>query len=619
MKRALAWAAGAMLAAIVAAGFFPLSFWAEPLNRTLQEQILRTTGLEGTATGRVKIAALPYPRVTYENVRIGRPEGSFSVSAESLTANLRVVALLAGNVDFDEMRLVRPQVSIEAVSDRPDNAAEPIKRAMNARSASDEARSADRARLGGVKIIDGTVRIRPQEGFSILVNSVNATLEWPSLGSTATLSGRGLWRGEKFDVDILLGKPAEVLRGEKSPFTVKLSSRLIDISADGAISGGARWLIDARMASSSERFTSLLALFNARPPIPGPLARFAVSGRLRALPQSATLSEIKLSLDANTFEGSLTLLAGAKRPKVSGTLAVRTYELGGTDAGLPVFQRDRQWSREGFAIGRLDLFDADLRLSAGRLDLGVVALTDAGFLISLDDGLLEVTTASAEAYGGVFRGRWRFNSRTATPELNATGNFRNINVSALLRGMGYGAAATGTAAGEYTLQTRGSNISAMMQNATGNVRSSIRAPEIIGLDLERALRRTERRPLSIPSELRGGQTRFTTAEIVAKAENGLLNLERVVATGPGVELSATGAVSIADRTMQIEVAARQPRQIKQPAYAKEAPSLVLDFTGPWHAPVLSIDPETLIRRSDTAAPLWRRAEPTPAAILPAEQ
>lgn len=619
MKRALAWAAGAMLAAIVAAGFFPLSLWSEPLKRTFQEQVLRTTGLEGTATGRVTVAALPYPRATYANVRIGRADGSFSVAAESMTAEISVLGLLAGKIAFDGIRLVRPQVSVEATSERPDNASGAIVRAMNAQSANDEARSADQARLGGVRIAGGTVRVRASEELSFVVEGVNATMEWPNLGSTATLSGNGLWRGEKFDIEILLGKPAEVLRGEKSPFTVKLSSRLINISADGAVSGGPRWMLDGRMASSSERLTQLLALLNAQPPLPGRLARFAMSGKLRALPQSATLSDIKLSVDANTFEGSLTLLAGAKRPKVSGTLAARTYQLESMDAGLPVFQQDRQWNRDGFTIGRLDLFDADLRLSAGRLNLGVVALTDAGFLISLDDGLLEVTTATAEAFGGALRGRWRFNSRTATPELDATGSFRNINLSTLMRSMGYSATATGTAAGEYTLQTRGSNIQTMMQNLAGNVRSTIRAPEIIGLDLERALRRTERRPLSIPSELRSGQTTFTTADIEAKGENGLLKIERLIASGPGVELSGAGAVSIAERTFQIEIAARQPRQSKQSADAKEAPSLVLDVSGPWHAPVLSIDPESLIRRSDAAAPLWRRGEPTPAPMAPSER
>ncbi len=608
-----------MLAAIVAAGFIPLSFWSQPLHQALQEQVLRTTGLDSRATGRVTIAALPYPRVTYQNVQASRPDGAFALSADNLTAYISVMGLLGGAIEFDGLRLIRPQISIDATSDQPSNASEPIRRAMHAASASDEARSADQARLAAVRLVDGIVSIRARDDLSIRVEGLNAKLDWPSLGATATLSGRGRWRGERFDVALLLAKPAEVLRGGKSPFTVKLSSGLIDISADGAVSGGARWMLNARLASSSERFTSLLALLNAQPPIPGRLARFAISGKLRALPQSATLSDIKLSVDANTFEGSLTLLAGAKRPKVSGTLATRTYDLGSDDALLPVLQRDLQWSRDGFAIGRLDLFDADLRLSAGRLNLGVATLTDAGFVVALDDGLLEVTTASAEAYGGAFRGRWRFNSRTATPELDASGNFRNINLSALLRGMGYSAAANGTAAGEYTLQTRGSNILSMVQNATGNVRASIRAPEIIGLDLERAVRRTERRPLSIPSEIRSGQTNFTTADIEAKADNGVLKLERVVASGPGVELTATGAISIADRTLQIEVAARQPQQGKQLADVKEALSLVLDVTGPWHAPALSIDPESLIRRSDAAAPLWRGQKPAPAAILPADQ
>src|SRR5690606_19038559 len=121
-------------------------------------------------------------------------------------------------------------------------------------SASEEARRADRARIGGIKIVDGSLRVRAHERFAILVENVNAGVDWPNLGAMATLTGQGVWRGEKFDLDLLLGKPAEVLRGEKSPFTAKLSSRLIDVSADGALSGGARWMLDARVASSSERF-----------------------------------------------------------------------------------------------------------------------------------------------------------------------------------------------------------------------------------------------------------------------------------------------------------------------------------------------------------------------------
>lgn len=618
MKRPWAWAASAGLVAIVAAGFIPLSLWSSPLQRALEEQIVRTTALQTSASGRVTLAALPFPRVIYEKVRIGNPDGTISVTSERLTADLSLGRLLAGDIEFDELHFDRPQISIDAAEGTPEGVPA-IRRAINAESASDEARHADRVRLGGVKVVNGSLRMRAHEGLVVLVEGINATIDWPNLGSAATLTGRGMWRGERFDLDLLLGKPAEVLRGEKSPFTAKLSSRLIDVSADGALSGGARWMFDARVASSSDRFPQFLTLIDSQPPIPGRLSRVALSGQLRALPHSATLSDVKLTIDANSFDGSLTLHAGDKRPKISGTLATRIYDLPLGDAGLPVMRRERGWNKEGIAIGRLDLFDADLRLSATRLNLGRLALTDAGFVLALDDGLLEVTTAGADAYGGDLRGRWRFNAQAATPELSASGSFKNINIASVLRGMGHPNVAGGAASGEFAVQTRGSNVDAMMQNISGSVRSSFRTPDIAGVDLERALRRTVRRPLSIPSELRSGQTSFTAAEIEAKIEQGAMILERAVAAGPGVEVAVAGVVSLSHRTLQLEVVARQPRSAKPPPNGKEPPSLVLDIEGPWEAPALSIDPDTLIRRSEAAAPLWRRPQQSPQpAISPIE-
>lgn len=618
MKRPWTWAASAGLVAVVAAGFIPLSLWSAPLQRELEEQIVRTTALQASATGRVTLAALPIPRVIYEKVRIGDPDGSISVASDRLVADLSLSRLLTGEIEFTELHFERPRVSIDASESRPENVPA-IRRAINAPSASDEARRADRARLGRIKIINGSVRMRAHEELVVLVDRVNATIDWPNLGSKATLTGHGMWRDERFDLDLLLGKPAEVLRGEKSPFIAKLASRLIDISADGALSGGARWMFDARVASSSDRFNQFLALIDAQPPVPGRLSRVALSGHLRALPQSARLSEVKLTIDANTFDGSLTLLTGEKRPKISGTLATRSYDLGAGDAGLPVMRRERRWNRDAIAIGQFDLFDADLRLSAARLNLGRLTLADAGFVLALDDGLLEITTAGADAYGGSLRGRWQFNARTATPELSATGSFKNINITSFLRGMGHPNVAGGAASGEFTVQTRGSNVDAMMQNVSGVMRSSIRTPEIVGVDLERALRRTERRPLSIPSELRSGQTSFAAAEIEAKIEQGAMILERAVAAGPGVEVAVAGELSLANRTLQLEVMARQPAPAKPPADGREPPSLVLGVEGPWDYPALSIDPDSLIKRSEAAAPLWRRPQSPQPAITPVER
>lgn len=611
------WAAGAILGLIVAVGLMPLPFWSAPLQRSFEEQVARTTGLAASAGGRTVIAILPYPRVSFDNVSIGRSDGPVSLRVDRVTAEMSVTRLLVGEIAFTGLRLVRPRGSLDSAAPAPERT-QAIQQAMAAPSASDEARAADRTRLGAVRIVNGALQLRGGDTFFASIDNINAKLDWPNLGSTATLSGRANWRGEKFEIDALLRKPAEALRGEKSAFTAKLSSRIMDLALDGSVAGGARWILDARIAANSERLSQFLAHIEAQPPVPGRLARFALSGQLRALPQSASLSDLKLALDGNTLDGSIAVLTSGKRPKITGTLAARTYDLPAEDAGLPVLSRERQWSREAIAIGRLDAFDADLRVSASRLNLGRLTLTDAGFVIALDDGLLEVMTAGAEAYGGALRARWRFNTRTATPELDGAASFRNINLASLLRAAGHGAVATGSATGEFELTSRGSSVQALMQHVSGSLRAAVRAPEVIGVDLERALRRTERRPLSIPNELRTGQTSFTSAEIEARIDEGLLSLERATASGPGVEVVVEGQASLPDRTLRMEIAARQPRTTK-PADGREAPTLILDIEGPWEDPALSIDPDSLIKRSEAAAPLWRRQPAPEPAVAPTER
>lgn len=239
MKKPLAWAAGGLLGAVMVAGFIPVSLWSTQLNIALREQFALAAGLEASAADSVMVAALPYPRVIYTNVRLGHPEGSFTLTAARLTTELSLFSLLTGRLEFASLRLVRPEISIDASGEKPAQAAA-IKRVINAPPSSNEARSADSARLGSLKIVDGLIRARASDDAAILIERVDATLDWPNLGASASLTGRGTWRGERFDLDLLLAKPAEVLRGERSTFIAKLSSRLIDLSADGALAGGAR-------------------------------------------------------------------------------------------------------------------------------------------------------------------------------------------------------------------------------------------------------------------------------------------------------------------------------------------------------------------------------------------
>jgi AsmA protein len=123
--------------------------------------------------------------------------------------------------------------------------------------------------------------------------------------------------------------------------------------------------------------------------------------------------------------------------------------------------------------------------------------------------------------------------------------------------------------------------------------------DIVGLDLEQALRRLEKRPLSIASDIRSGSTSFRDTHLDLDVADGVAHVRNFEAKGAGVDVAVSGSASIARRLLNLTIEARQTgREDKQPA-----PQLSMDLKGNWDDPNLVIDAQSLIRRSQAAAPL----------------
>jgi AsmA protein len=121
------------------------------------------------------------------------------------------------------------------------------------------------------------------------------------------------------------------------------------------------------------------------------------------------------------------------------------------------------------------------------------------------------------------------------------------------------------------------------------------------VDLEQALRRLEKRPLSIASDMRSGRTAFSEAQIDLDIANGVAKILTLEARGAGVDISVSGSASVARRLLDLTIKARQTgREDSLPA-----PQLNMDLRGNWDDPNLIIDAQSLIRRSEAAAPLLR--------------
>jgi AsmA protein len=589
MDRRLKWAAAALACGLAAgAAAIPWRISAETPVRRMAELAQSALGAQAQMRPAMRLRLLPAPQIEFADLRVSGPDGAFDLEAPRAQARLRLTALLAGRIEFASLRLVGPSASVEAdaLADMTALLRALGQLAQGAPSAPDS-----------ITIMGGEMLLRGRDGASRAFRDVRLALEWRGDVSAA---GSFLHGGERFTVEGLLTHPALALRGEDSPFTLKIASDVLNLSLNGVVAGGARWLVEGRLASASERLRSLLALLDARPAAPTRLNRFALSGQFRALPQTLSLADLKLALDQNAFEGSLTLRSGEARPRLSGTLAARALEMKGADLGLGgLVASDKGWSRERIAFPAFDAFDADLRISASRAHFGRFVLSDAGLLVKVEGGAFEAVLADSQAYGGKLRGRLTMRGGEAL-DMRLAATFSGLESGALLRDLSGKARIAGPANGDVSLSASGANAAALMESLSGQARASVGRGEIMGLDIEQAVRRAERRPLSIAADMRAGQTKFTNAEFEASATRGAISLTRAEITGLGMEMTIAGEASAPERSLRLAIAAAPPRS---GGGQKREPVIFLDLEGPWDEPSLSLDADKLIRRSSAAAPL----------------
>jgi AsmA protein len=91
----------------------------------------------------------------------------------------------------------------------------------------------------------------------------------------------------------------------------------------------------------------------------------------------------------------------------------------------------------------------------------------------------------------------------------------------------------------------------------------------------------------------------------------VIDLSEALVSGLGVQLALTGKASVPDRKLDMRAVARQTGPT-----GTNGPQLMLDIRGPWDEPQILFDKESLLRRSDAAAPLLRALDKIPNVSAP---
>jgi AsmA protein len=594
----------------LAAAVAPWTFSTKALLREIAGQLEASCGLHVAAKGRSTFSLLPRPHIAIDEIAFADQAFAVTIEADRLRGNVDLLSLLAGRLELADVELLRPRIEID-LDRKPMSIEGAAAHAAAARPSTPEAEKADRARLGFVTIVSGVARVKSGTGEERIEN-IDATLDWRTVGSPATLDAAFSWRGERPRAILWVLRPGALLRGEQTPAMMRIDSDSIRLEAEGAAQGQPKPRFTGRLTASSPSLRNALGLVDISAPLPGPFENVQLTAKASVGPRDFQLTELRFSADDNDFEGSFGLRHEGDKPLLHGTLAANFVSLKPMIIDLPALSGpDGQWSRELFALPDIRGADVDLRLSAARARILRLNIEEAAMSLMMRGGRVEIALAEAQAYKGTIKGRLSFAVNAAgAVEFHANAQTTAVDAGAFAWDLAARPDVGGNLDATIVLDAAGESPAAMMRDLDGRATFVLTEGELGGIDLERALRRVDKRPLSSALDIRSGHTLVDRANTTIKISKGAAAIDEGQARGPGFFLSFAGATRIPERSFAIRAQAREADAAGAPR--DNGMQIGFDLSGSWDEPSFSLDAAALIKRSGAAAPLLPRIDTEPA-------
>jgi AsmA protein len=603
-RLAISVATAAALAA-TAAAIAPWLFSPGALMEAVADQLQGSSGLYVAARGRTTFSIFPRPSIRVEGVAFADRNGALLIESSELRGDVDVLPLLTGRLKVAAVKLIRPNARID-FDKTPSGAPAAAARAAAAKPATLEAAAADNVRFGVVSVVDGEARIT-YRGRLYALERLNANFEWRRIGEAAALTAAFDLNGERLEAILWVARPGALLRGEESVVTSRLDGKTCQFEAQGIGQLGANARFAGHVAAAAASAPHALALFGVAAPLPGPFTDAQFSAQATLAPGEAHFKDARLFVDGNEFHGDLDFQKEDGRPTLTASLASEFLSLRPFLADAPpLVAASGQWSQQPLALPDLSGADVDVHLAVGHARLGRLKVEDAAFEVTLRDGAAEFAISQAKAYRGALKFRASIAPGPDGLVLRANAQTTAVEAGPLLWDAFGKPILAGALNATLALDGSGDTMGTLMQSLNGRASVALVDGEISGVDLEKALRQLEKRPLSSAFDIRSGRSALDAASATAKIENGVADIAEGVARGPGFSLAFSGAARLPDRSLSVRAVAREADSAGKTA--DFAPSIALELAGRWGELALGLDTQAFIRRSDAAAPLLQRRD-----------
>jgi AsmA protein len=519
--------------------------------------------------------ALPWPNVQFYGARLNQ-SGADLLSAPEARIDLSLGDLLRGRLVPVRASLTRPIVTID-LQGRPFGSAELLTGVLNAKIAITP--------LASVSLSNGVIRVvDARHGLDTELDDVEGQIDGLGLGNPLRLHLSMVWRQTPIIASGSLTGFESTIEGKSAGLIVALASPVANLGFNGTLGVGGAPSLTGDLAFSSPEFGALARLFELQAPAYVPAKDVAVSAKLKGSRADLTLDDATISAAGQTLRGALRVADFRGRATVSGTLDADKLELGAL-LGPPsaLVETNGDWRHRRFALRPPQAFDLDLRLSVGTLGLFGGALSNAAGSVMVKDGQLTASLIEASAYGAKIEGEARLASGDDGLDIHARTRLTDMDFGAALADLGW-AGLTGRGALDVSLASSGSTPAASLDRLNGVIALRIEDGALEGVNLEEALRRSQRHPVDIPRDLRAGRTAFDRIRLDLLVGQGVAHVAAGELVARGIHATLAGAISLPELGFNLHVNAMQTDTAGE-AQADGA-HLDFDIDGPWPSPAM---------------------------------
>jgi AsmA protein len=537
-------------------------------------------------------SVLPWPSVRFVDARLDDAFGLNVMSAPEARVDLSLIDLALGRIAPGRVILAQPTITLDL--ERP-----PFSGRLDAADAI--AAISELAPLGSVSLTDGVVRVtRRSLGPDAVIENVRGRLDGLKPGARFSVGLSAIWRGKPLVVSGSLDDPRRAARGKPSALRVAISSVLGDLAFNGAATGGGNPGAAGDLAVSSHAPAEAARLFDVTPPPLLGVASVAISGKVKAGPGEVNVDDATVTLAGQTLEGAVRLARIGRRLTVSGSLDAERLALASLiGPPAPLFAPDGRWSAQAVPLEPPRDLDLDLRVSAGRLDIYGIDVDKLAVSALMKDGALTVSLVEATVYGGRLNGELRLAQDESKLRVAARAKLAGADFAAAASDLGW-AGLTGKGAAEFAIETVGRSPADWVAESDGRASLELAEGSIAGVNLEEALRRSQRRPLDVAKDMRSGGTAFERASISLFVHQGVAQVVNGALIARGLRAYLQGAVNLGGQSLNLRVNAAQAEPTG--AAPPDAAHLSLDIDGPWSNPTVQSVDEAIGAQPGPAAP-----------------